>query len=136
MIIAVPIRDGKFSPHFGGADTFAMYTVDFELKDVAGPRLTPPPEHGRGIFPAWLRQQGVEAVLAGGMGPRAAQMLTAYGIDVVTGAVGDDPETLVRCYLDGTLTTSGELCHDHGFHDCDHHSKDAGDSGGCGHHQR
>jgi hypothetical protein len=59
-------------------------------------------------------------------------MLSAYGIDVVTGADGDDPETLVRAYLDGTLDTSGELCHDHSFHDCGHHS---GGRGGCGNHQ-
>ncbi|MGD8439619.1 MAG: NifB/NifX family molybdenum-iron cluster-binding protein [Holophagae bacterium] len=132
MIIAVPLFEGKFSPHFGGADRFAIFTVDFERKEVAGHQLAAPPEHGRGIFPAWLRQQGVEAVLAGGMGPRAAQMLSTYGIDVVTGADGDDPEMLVRAYVDGTLETSGELCHDHSFHDCGHHS---GDRGGCGHHQ-
>jgi predicted Fe-Mo cluster-binding NifX family protein len=135
MIIAVPVREGRFSPHFGGADNFALYTVDFNSKNVTGPELAVPPEHGRGIFPAWLRKQGVEAVLAGGMGPRAAQMLTAYGIDVVTGADGDDPKALVQAYLDGTLTTSGQLCHDHSFHDCGHHAGDgAGGHGGCGHH--
>jgi len=132
MIIAVPLHRGKFSPHFGGADNFAIYRVDFGRKEIDEHQLAAPPEHGRGIFPAWLREQGVEAVLAGGMGPRAAQMLSAYGIDVVTGADGDDPEILVRAYLDGTLDTSGELCHDHSFHDCGHHS---GGVGGCGHHQ-
>jgi hypothetical protein len=35
---------------------------------------------------------------------------------------------MVRAFLDGTLTFSGEPCHDHGFHDCGHdHGGD-----GCG----
>ena len=132
MIVAVPTLDRKFCPHFGGADSFALFRVDIATREVEGPRFASPPEHGRGVFPAWLREQGVEAVLAGGMGPRAAQMLTAYGIDVVSGVDGDDPDALARAYAGGTLETSGELCHDHSFHDCGHH---AVGGRGCGHHQ-
>ena len=75
-------------------------------------------------------------ILAGGMGPRASNILVGQGIDVVLGADGDDPEAMVRAYLDGTLTFSGELCHDHGFHDCDHgYSHGAGGCGGRGHNE-
>jgi predicted Fe-Mo cluster-binding NifX family protein len=68
----------------------------------------------------WLRNKGVTTVLAGGMGPRASNIFTSHGIDVMIGAEGEDPETMVRSYLDGTPSFSGELCHDHGFHDCGH----------------
>lgn len=131
MMIAVPIRDGQFSSHFGGAELFALYTVDETSRKVTDTLQAAPPEHGRGIFPMWLRKQGVTTILAGGMGPRASGILTGQGIEVVLGADGEDPDTMVRAFLDGTLTFSGELCHDHGFHDCGHdHGQD-----GCGGHQ-
>ena len=132
MKIAVPIREGRFSSHFGGAEAFALYTVDDQSREVAGHALAAPPEHGRGVFPVWLGKQGVTTVIAGGMGPRASNIFVGQGIDVVLGAEGDDPETMVRAYLDGTLSTTGELCHDHGFHDCGNHH----DSNGCGGHGR
>lgn len=132
MIIAVPVREGRFSSHFGGADNFALYRVDEADRTISGHEMAAPPEHGRGVFPIWLRKQGVTAVLAGGMGPRAADIFSGQGIEVVLGAAGDDPETMVRAYLEGTLSTSGELCNDHGFHDCGH-GHEAGQHGGCRH---
>ena len=136
MMIAVPIREGSFSSHFGGADAFALYTVDETNREVTEQNLTTPPEHGRGVFPVWLRKQGVTTILAGGMGPRALNILVGQGIDVVLGADGEDPETMVRAYLDGTLTFSGELCHEHGFHDCGNgHGGGAGGCGGHGHNE-
>ena len=134
MMIAVPVREGRFSSHFGGAEAFALYTVDEVSREVSDRNLAAPPEHGRGVFPMWLRKQGVTTVLAGGMGPRASDIFVGHGIDVVLGAEGDDPEIMVRAYLDGTLACTGELCHDHGFHDCDHgHSHGAGGCGGHDH---
>ena len=121
MMIAVPVREGRFSSHFGGAAAFALYTVDETGREVSRQHLASPPEHGRGVFPVWLRQQGVTTVFAGGMGPRASNILVGHGIDVVLGVQGDDPDTVVRAYLGGTLEFSGELCHEHGFHDCGHH---------------
>ena len=130
MMIAVPIREGRFSNHFGGAETFALFTVDDQSREVAGQALAAPPEHGRGVFPVWLSKQGVTTVIAGGMGPRASNIFAGQGVDVVLGAEGEDPEAMVRAYLAGKLSFSGELCHDHGFHDCGH---DHGASG-CGGH--
>lgn len=123
----------SFSDHFGGADAFALYNVDDDQRTIEGRQVLSPPEHGRGVYPMWLRQLGATVVLAGGMGPRASGMFAQHGIQVVLGVQGSDPDTLVRSYLDGTLVASGEPCHDHGFHDCGHH---APREGGCGdHHQ-
>lgn len=118
--IAIPMAAGTFSTHFGGAEAFALYTVDESSGAIASKSIAPPPEHGRGVFPAWLRRQGVEVVLAGGMGPRAAGMLAQHGVEVVLGIAGDEPDALVRRYLAGTLESTGEECHEHGFHDCGH----------------
>lgn len=120
MKIAVPLQRGRFCTHFGGAEAFALYTINLADRAIGERSLEAPPEHGRGVYPVWLRQQGVTVVLAGGMGPRAAAMLSQFGVDVVLGVEGGDPEDLVRRYLDGTIESSGTPCHDHGYHDCGH----------------
>ena len=134
MKIAVPLREQRFSTHFGGADAFALYPVDEASREAQPPQIVAPPEHGRGVFPMWLRRQGVTVVLAGGMGPRASDMLSQHGITVILGVEGDDPDAVVNEYLAGDLKTTGEVCHEHGFHDCGHHEPQ---EGRCGdhHHQ-
>jgi predicted Fe-Mo cluster-binding NifX family protein len=130
MMIALPIHDGRFSTHFGGAEAFALYEIDEASRTISERRMLAPPEHGRGIFPTWLRQQGATVILAGGMGPRAASIFAQHGIEVVLGVHGDDPEALVKAFLAGTLEASGELCQDHGFHDCGHNHSHGGGSHG------
>ena len=120
MKIAIPLHQGKFCEHFGGADAFALYSIDEVNGDIGDRFLGTPPEHGRGVFPVWLRQQGATVVLAGGMGPRAVNIFNHHGIEVMLGIQGEDPEGIVRGYLEGTLKTTGQVCHDHGFHDCGH----------------
>jgi len=137
MRIAIPIQQGKFSQHFGGAEAFAFYTVDEVKRAIDERRFEAPPEHGRGIFPMWLREKGATVVLAGGMGPRAIDILGRHGIEVVLGVVGDDPDAVIQGYLDGTLEATGEVCHDHGYHDCghDHGQNNHGEHGRGGCHQ-
>jgi predicted Fe-Mo cluster-binding NifX family protein len=133
MKIAVPLHQGRFSEHFGGAEEFALYTVDQSYKTISERMNESPPEHGRGIFPMWLRDRGATVVLAGGMGPRAVGILAQHGIEVVLGIRGEDPDALVHSYLQGNLEGTGEMCHDHGFHDCTHHHDETGHGGrgGC-----
>jgi predicted Fe-Mo cluster-binding NifX family protein len=133
ITIAVPLMGGRFSDHFGGADAFALYSVNEDHHTVDGRRVVAPPEHGRGVYPMWLRQLGATVVMAGGMGPRASGMFAQHGIQVVLGVQGDDPDVLVRSFLDGTLAATGEECHEHGYHDCGRHSPQGGGCGG--HHQ-
>ena len=125
--IALPVIGGAFSSHFGGAEAFAIYEVDEAAGTVLGHTVHPAPPHERGSFPAWLASQGVDTVIAAGMGPRAVQILQANGIEVVLGASGRDPRAMVAAYLEGTLAATGESCHDHGHgHGPGHH--------GPGHH--
>ena len=128
MKIAIPLNDGAFCEHFGGAQAFVFYDVDSDQRTISKQMIGAPPEHGRGVFPMWLKQQGATAVLAGGMGPRAVEMFAHQGIEVVLGVQGDDPEVIARSYLAGTLETTGEICREHGFHDCGH---DHGDGEMC-----
>jgi predicted Fe-Mo cluster-binding NifX family protein len=119
--IAVPLADGAFCPHFGGAEAFALFTVDEARGTIDAPIVLTPPPHERGAFPMWLRAQGVSAVLAGGMGPRAVQILERVGIEAVLGIEAGEPQQLVRAYIDGTLVASGKGCGGGGLHDCHDH---------------
>lgn len=130
MKVAVPIEQDAFCAHFGGARAFALYTVDDAARTITGRHVGTPPEHGRGVYPMWLKQQGATVVLAGGMGPRAVDIFAHHGIEVVLGIAGIDPDAIVDSYINGTLEATGELCHEHGFHDCGHGHEGSG-SGGC-----
>lgn len=123
--IAVPTVNGKFSQHFGGADRFAIFEVDEKARKIVSSVDAVPPPHAEGSFPTWLKEQGVNAILAGGMGPRAITMLEEFGVQVVAGIAGNAaPETLVRTFIEGSLAASGESCHDHGFHGCHDHGNE------------
>jgi predicted Fe-Mo cluster-binding NifX family protein len=121
--IAVPIVANSFCSHFGGAEAFALYSIDEARASVMDRSDLVAPAHERGVFPIWLKQNGADVVLAGGMGPRAISIFAAHNIELVLGVEGDNPDELVSRYLEGTLESTGQACHDHGFHDCghDHH---------------
>ena len=120
-VIAVPLAGRQFCPHFGGAEEFALVTVDDGGNRAVSVEIAAAPPHERGAFPAWLREQGVNAVIAGGMGGRASGMFSAYGIEVVLGVEGGEPESLARAFVEGRLPSRGSLCAGGGLHDCNGH---------------
>ncbi|HNX49599.1 MAG TPA: NifB/NifX family molybdenum-iron cluster-binding protein [Thermoanaerobaculaceae bacterium] len=121
MRVAIPLLEGSFCPHFGGADSFAIFEVDDQTRTVVASHAEIPPPHEHGVFPTWLRSQGVAAVLAGGMGPRAVQMLEHFGIDTVLGVTEGEPVELVKAYLGGELQSTGSTCAAPGMHGCHGH---------------
>jgi len=125
-VIAVPLSQRRFSTHFGAADEFAFVAFADGSGVPASIEYESAPPHARGTFPMWLRERGVSAVLAGGMGGRASGMLAAYGIEVVLGIEDGDPAALAAAYLDGSLRSQGSLCAGGGYHDCGGHDHDHG----------
>jgi ATP-binding protein involved in chromosome partitioning len=121
MKIAVPMVQGRFSEHFGGAESFGLYDVDETAKAILANIEAQAPPHERGAFPRWLHEQGANVILAGGMGPRAVQMFEQYGIQVVPGVTGDAPEAVVKAFLAGTLMATGDLCSGGHLHACGDH---------------
>jgi ATP-binding protein involved in chromosome partitioning len=110
--IAVPLSDGLLCQHFGHCETFALFDVSVEDRQMLGRTSAVPPAHAPGVLPRWLQEQGVNLVLAGGMGSSARTLCGDAGIQVVTGVPSAPADEIVRAYLDGTLTT--------GVHECDH----------------
>jgi len=110
MRIAIPLAQGRLSPHFGHCDEFAVIDVDEQSKEIQSTELHEPPAHEPGALPRWLSELKVKVVIAGGIGVRAQGLLTQSGIEVITGAAGDEPKQIVREYLDGTLSYGENAC--------------------------
>jgi Mrp family chromosome partitioning ATPase/predicted Fe-Mo cluster-binding NifX family protein len=106
---AVPTNEGKLCLHFGHCEAFALIDADAQGKVVSETYVTPPP-HEPGLLPPWLAQQGVNCIIAGGMGSRAQQLFAEQGVRVVTGAQETDPRKAVETYLKGTLVTGANTC--------------------------
>jgi predicted Fe-Mo cluster-binding NifX family protein len=108
MNIAVPVLEGRVSPHFGRSDYFVIFEIaGGELK--AGERHTPPP-HAPGVIPKWLKEKDADVVITGGIGPRALGIFAQYGIKVLTGAPNLEPEELIKQHLEGTLALEENIC--------------------------
>lgn len=113
MKYAVPVSGGTMSPHFGHCEQFAFFDVDEQKKEIINKESIMSPEHQPGLLPVWLAERGTSVVIAGGMGPRAVELLQQHGIGVVLGAVESDPEKAVLSHLGGNLATGENVC-DHG----------------------
>jgi predicted Fe-Mo cluster-binding NifX family protein len=94
--------------HFGRCPHVTLFSVsDAEITDQQT-LDTPPHEPGR--FPAWLREQGADVVIAGGMGQRALALFAQAGIRVIVGAPPAPPAELVSDFLSGKLSGGANVC--------------------------
>ena len=108
MRFAIPMAQGKLALHFGHCESFAL--VDVEDGEVVSRKDATAPEHLPGLLPRWLGEQGVNVVIAGGMGRRAIDLFTEQGIEVAVGAPREEPEALVKAHLAGTLGGGENIC--------------------------
>jgi ATP-binding protein involved in chromosome partitioning len=110
MRYAVPVAGGQLSPHFGHCEYFAFFDVEEQSRKITNKETIPSPEHQPGLLPAWLAEKGATIIIAGGMGPRAVDLLHENGIEVVLGAMESDPEQAVLSHLSGSLGTGDNVC--------------------------
>ncbi|MFC1501354.1 NifB/NifX family molybdenum-iron cluster-binding protein [Elusimicrobiota bacterium] len=106
--IALPLVEGKFSMHFGHCEEFAVF--DVEGKEIKSKINITPPPHEPGVLPEFMHQQGVDCIIASGMGMRAQQLFEQKGIKVIVGAIGKDPEKIVNEYINDSLETGENAC--------------------------
>lgn len=110
MKIAIPTAEGKLCMHFGHCEKFVIVDIDEQSKRITGKEDVVPPPHEPGLLPKWLNEQGVNLIIAGGMGMRAQQLFEQYHIQVVVGAPAEHPQTVVLDWLKGELVTGGNVC--------------------------
>ena len=108
MKFAIPLAEGKLTPHFGHCKEFAL--IDADESGVKAKDILIPPPHEPGVLPKWLHEKGANIVIAGGMGQQAKTLFTEAGISVVVGAPVETPEVLVESYLNKTLVGGENVC--------------------------
>lgn len=108
MKIAIPTANKQLTAHFGHCEMFAIvYTNGMEIEKT---EFIDPPVHQPGVYPRFLAEQGVEVIIAGGMGQKAQDLFTANNIKVYMGVNADTPENLAKQYLTQTLSTGENQC--------------------------
>lgn len=118
MKIAVASEKDIVTQHFGHCENFNVYYI--EDNQIVNKESIPNPGHQPGFLPNYLHQIGVEVIISGGMGGGAISIFDEKGIKVITGASGS-AEDAVTSYLQGSLRSSGSICHEHQHHgQCGH----------------
>jgi ATP-binding protein involved in chromosome partitioning len=107
---AIPTENGELSSHFGHCQHFAIVDYDVDDGSISRSEFKAPPAHEPGLLPKWLHEQGVNVILAAGMGMRAKDLFAAKGITVVIGAPIEKPENLVMAHARGELASGENPC--------------------------
>ena len=106
MKLAIPSTDDRgldsmVEEHFGRARYYTL--VEMESMHVESVEV-PFESHGPGDLPAFLKEHGVELVIAYGIGGRAIQFFEEMGIGVITGAQGRIGD-VIKAYAHARLAT-------------------------------
>src|SRR4030042_2336416 len=112
MKIAVSTERGYVSAHFGRCPAYTI--VDIQEGRIIKREEIPNPGHQPGFLPVYLSQMGVNAIIAGGMGPRAQGLFAEKNIQTLLGVQGAGDEVIEK-FLRQELEAGQDLC-DHGHH--------------------
>ena len=117
MKIAVTYEAGLIYQHFGHTAAFKLYEV--ENGDVVASRVIDTDGHGHGALAGFLKAQGVDTLICGGIGGGAQLALAEAGIKLYGGVRGDADDA-VQDLLCGTLRYNPNVrCNHHGHdHSC------------------
>ncbi|MFA5659224.1 MAG: NifB/NifX family molybdenum-iron cluster-binding protein, partial [Oscillospiraceae bacterium] len=99
---------------FGHCEGFNIF--DTESGKIISNEFVANPGHKPGFLPVFLHDKGVKVIISGGMGGGAIDIFNEKGIEVIVGASGS-AEAAVNSYLQGSLKSTGSVCHQHMHHD-------------------
>lgn len=107
--LAIPLEGETLSGHFGHSGQFAFYEIEDDK--IVSSSLQIPPPHEHGSIPNWLVENQVTDVLAGGMGPKAIDILNNNKINVFVGVETGSSENLASDFVRGNLKYGNNSCH-------------------------
>ena len=104
--------ESPISPHFGRCPYYIIVDLDDsrKIKQVGVLENLQATGHAPGELPSYIKQEGVDVMISGGMGVRAIQFFHQYGIQVVVGAPVMPVEEVIKHYLAGTLELGENIC--------------------------
>lgn len=111
MKVAVSTESGQVAAHFGRCPEYTL--ADVEHGTVSRTETITNPGHEPGFLPRFLAGYGVQAIICGGMGPRAQTLFAEQGIDTLIGVTGPVAGVLEQ-FAAGTLVAGESTC-DHSF---------------------
>ena len=120
MRIAVTYENSEVFGHFGHTEQFKIY--DVEDGKIVKEAVVPTNGSGHGALAVFLADQGVDALICGGIGMGAQNALTAAGIRFYAGVTGS-ADAAAKALAEGKLKFDPDAR-------CDHHDHHDGD---CGH---
>ncbi len=124
MVVAIAQENGTVCGHFGKCTSFALFTV--EQGKITGCRDLDTSAHGHALLAGFLKENGADAVICGGMGQGAKDKLDALGMTAMTGVTGDVRQ-VAEAFAAGTLAFSDNAsCAGHGHHHGEGHSCSCG----------
>jgi predicted Fe-Mo cluster-binding NifX family protein len=112
--------ESRVSHHFGRCPYFVL--VDVDGKELGSVQVVDNPyyqDHQPGMVPGFIKEQGAQVMLSGGMGRRAIGFFQDYGIEIGTGASGSVGQA-VEDFLNGRLAAA-DPCRESRAHDCGEH---------------
>lgn len=107
MKVAISTDEGKVSAHFGRCPRFTL--VEIKDNKVLDKEVIENPGHKAGFLPKFLREKGVDCVMAGGAGPRAKQLFNKYDIKIVTGVRGE-VDKVIEEFISNKLESGKDMC--------------------------
>jgi predicted Fe-Mo cluster-binding NifX family protein len=112
MLVAATYENGQVFQHFGDTPEFMTYTIEGGKVTAKAPLSTGGANHV-GLIPV-LADAGVQALIAGGIGFHAVDLLTQAGIKVYAGVSGSADDAAAALAA-GTLASD-----DSAMHQCSH----------------
>lgn len=124
MKIAVTYDNGNIFQHFGHTEKFKFY----EVEDGAIVNLTVVDTNGsgHGALAGFLKENGIEVLICGGIGGGAQTALADAGIRLYGGVQGN-ADAAVIAFLQGRLDYNPDV-------KCDHHDHEHEGGHTCGEH--
>ncbi len=107
MRVAISTDGGHVSQHFGRCPSFTL--IDIENGRITKRSEVSNPGHQPGFIPKFLHEKGVECIVAGGMGTRAASFFEEFGIKAIVGVSGKI-EDIIEELRKGTLKGGESFC--------------------------
>lgn len=121
MIIATTYENGNICQHFGHTEAFKFYTI--ENGKITDSKLLVPTGYAHGTLPVFLKENGTETLICGGLGSGARELIAEAGISLIPGAAGEC-DNVVKAFLTQTLNYNPDFTcsgHEHeDGHECNH----------------
>ena len=124
MKVGIPENNGEVNQHFGQSASFAIIEIDNNNEVVqVDTAATTGLQHKHEGIADFLKEQGVEVVIVGGIGQGAIDGLESRGLKVLFGAKGSIKD-VAETFAQGKLVSKRTVCshHGHGHHHGENHS--------------